>query len=216
MGFDKLNNKVIAGVCSDFYINSLYRPIDPIVFTFDSTKYNTILIDVTNRRKEHALNDLKTIWGSFFYDQEFNFAFMEDTYQSIYAEDISLSKVLLIISLAIGVISLIGILSLSALSCMKRTRELAIRQVFGASRRQVAFLVIKHLGSVFIVSFCISIPVIFFILDYWIPRYSVQLSINIEQVLLIEVVICVVTVLINWINVWKILDLSPATVIREN
>jgi ABC-type antimicrobial peptide transport system permease subunit len=216
LGFDKLNNRQIVGVVHDFFFNSLYNPIEPIVFTFDSLKFNAALINLPEGLSEEAHAKVKDVWKTFFFDLPFDYVLLDELHANMYHEDISLSKVLLIISISIGTISLVGILSLSSLATIKRLKEFAIRKILGADHIQISFLLMREVGVLFIWAVLISIPAILFFMEYWLSRFAIKIGVNFGLILLIEIIICLLTIAFCLINSRRIVNQNPVTVIRES
>jgi len=75
-------------------------------------------------------------------------------------------------------ISCIGLFGLSVLSAEKRTKEIGIRKVLGASATKVATMLSKDFIKLVIVALLIAIPLAWLAADKWLQNYPYRISLN--------------------------------------
>lgn len=214
-GFDKLNGKKIIGITENVYFNSAYGSAESMVFAADPSNYNTVLMKVGSSRQFDS-DRTKAIWERFFEGQPFEYQFLDDIYGRLYSDDLALGNMLLLLSLSIAVISVLGILSISSLSAVKRIKEFAIRRSLGATRHNILALLSSDLIKLFAVAILISIPVVFWLLNYWMSRYAVRADLDVITMASIELALCLLTVVINALSVSRTINVNPVAVLREN
>jgi ABC-type antimicrobial peptide transport system permease subunit len=81
------------------------------------------------------------------------------------------------------VIVLLGILGLVSLSIRKRTKEIGIRKVLGASVPGIILLFLKEFLWVIVVAGLVACPLAWYIMNGWLNDYSYRITINITPFL---------------------------------
>jgi ABC-type antimicrobial peptide transport system permease subunit len=83
----------------------------------------------------------------------------KNIYAANYADDASLARLLTLATLCALFIAAIGAYVLATDAVQRRTREIALRKLFGARRRDVARLVAKEIGAIIVLAAVIALPV---------------------------------------------------------
>ncbi|NIJ51870.1 ABC transporter permease [Dyadobacter arcticus] len=76
------------------------------------------------------------------------------------------------------IIVLLGILGLVSLNVARRTREVGIRKVFGASGASVVMLFLKEFLIVMVFAIFVAFPLIILTMQKWLQNYAYRISIN--------------------------------------
>ncbi|MDN5211184.1 ABC transporter permease [Fulvivirgaceae bacterium BMA12] len=214
VGIDKMNNRIIAGI-SDHFTWNLYRGIEPIVFHMDSTQLNSMIIGF---RAEVSNNDIEMVareWSKFFPNTPFNYEYLSQSNARIYHNEFLIGKFLTSMSLLVYAISLIGILTITSMSIMRRLKEFSIRRVFGATEIGLTLRLGHYLGKIFIVAFCFSIPLIYFTMDQWLIRFKDSISIGLHEILMIFFLFVLISIALNILFVRKLLNTNPIKILKD-
>jgi putative ABC transport system permease protein len=83
-----------------------------------------------------------------------------------------LTQLFNIFSLLAILITCSGLFSLVALIIRKRTKEIGIRKVMGASVKSIFLLICRDFVRLIIFSFIIAMPFAYFILNRWLQQYA--------------------------------------------
>ena len=75
-------------------------------------------------------------------------------------------------------ISSIGLFGLSVLSAEKRTKEIGIRKVLGASVNSIVTILSKDFLNLVLLSLAISIPLVWWAADKWLQNYPYRIELN--------------------------------------
>ena len=71
-----------------------------------------------------------------------------------------------------------GLFGLVALAAVRRTKEIGIRKVLGATTGSVLLLMSREFGWLVVVANVIAWPVAYFILNHWLAFYSYRIDIG--------------------------------------
>ncbi len=198
----------IIGVVKDFNFQSLHTPVRPLVLT---VKYDSILQKTENisleqpphpritvRLKEGSLDaavaELEQMWKKAAPGELFDVRFLDESLENMYKNErrtAALTGIMAILSILIACMGLFG---LATLNIARRTKEIGIRKVLGASVTVIMKLFSANILIMVFVATLITVPVTYLFLDKWLLNFSYRISIGWE-IFLISFVITLVIAL---------------------
>ncbi len=175
---DEGNNQFeIAGVMNDFHFNSLHSQIGNFAFVMrDQEVHHNRLLMVRFRdgQSEATLKALHQMMEAHFPGKTIAPFLLEDTLKEQYASSHNLSSIIRLFALLSVVIAISGLYGLSMYLTRKRTREIGIRKIHGASTTQVIELLnltfLKWVGLACVLAF----PVTLWALKKWLMNFAYQ------------------------------------------
>ncbi len=177
--FYKNKKYSVVGVIKDFHTNALTTKIRPELFIMDpDSKYGRIFMKLKEGSKLAAMKHVEKTFRSFFPLQPYNASFLDEDLAEQYNSEKKWKQIILFAALLAIFISCIGLFGLAALSAEKRTKEIGIRKVLGASVTLIAGkLSLDFLKLVLIASF-ISIPIGWWAMNKWLENYPYRISLH--------------------------------------
>ena len=146
----------IIGIAPDIRLRSLREPPTAVVYTLAS---NVMTVTVRARGSvADAASAVRNVWPKYFPLTVLDMQPAKDIYAANYADDASLAKLLTLATLVAMFIAAIGAYVLATDAVQRRTREIALRKLFGARRRDVGGLVVKELGAIVILAAVVALP----------------------------------------------------------
>ncbi|HMI59645.1 MAG TPA: FtsX-like permease family protein, partial [Puia sp.] len=169
----------IVGVAKDFNFNSLHYKIEPLFLGNQSMwGFNTVSVKINGRQSSQAIAFIQSTWKKVFPEYPFNYQFLDDHFKEIYKTDAQISQMVAIMAGLAILISCLGLFGLASFSTEKRTKEIGIRKILGASVKDVVYLLSKHfIGPVLIANF-IAGPLAWLALHRWIQDYAYRVAIS--------------------------------------
>lgn len=168
----------IVGVTKDFHTDKLTEAIDPLIVFPWHIRVNGADLKIASANLPSALEKLRSVWLDEFPTRTFKFetvdAFIKDTYL---IEDIMLKSIRIfsIVAILIGCLGLYGLVSFMA---VKRTKEIGIRKVLGASFGQILFSFSKRFFVLTVVAFLISAPLAYKAMELWLSNYVFRIPLS--------------------------------------
>ncbi len=169
----------IAGIIHDFQLCNIITPQQPVIIQVqkdtDFQPWNVLI----ETQGDHTVvrNQIKEIYERI---TQFDFsesvgAYTDEMVKWSYTEQSRMAQLIAVFSIIAVIISLLGLLAMSTYFIQQRSREVAVRKVFGSSNKEVLKkLVFTFLNYVFI-AFVIATPVIWYIMNQWISEYSYRI-----------------------------------------
>ncbi|MDO5570509.1 MAG: ABC transporter permease [Bacteroidales bacterium] len=170
----------IKGILKDFHIRSLESEQSPLFIQIKKEiSYPWQIIIKVSGDPVKAYNEIKTVYkdvlkATLNEDAPYIEQKIKDTYKS----QIRMSKIVGVFALIALIISILGLTAMSTYFIQQRTKEVAIRKVYGSETKEILFRLIKTFLLYVITAFIISIPIIHYILNSWISDFSYRIDIK--------------------------------------
>jgi len=143
----------VIGVVEDFYINGLWGEIEPTMLRLSrSDKYYNIAVRANPKDLPGVLDMISQKWKTQGTNLIFGGRLQEDTMQEEKAINDSIMKVNIFLAIVAILLSLIGMFNLVSLDIIRRTKEVGIRKIQGASVPVIMFLISKKFLIVLIIA----------------------------------------------------------------
>lgn len=168
----------VVGVLKDFNTSSLHNPIKACIFLTGPNSFFRGAVKVNPDNIEQALADIQEIWTTVYPNHIFEYQFLDETIGRFYQEEQKLSKLVkLFVSLAI-VIGAMGLFGLVSFVAKRRTKEVGVRKVLGASASSVVVLLSKHFILLTLIAFLIAGPLSYYVMKSWLSNFSYQIDLG--------------------------------------
>ena len=181
----------VVGVCENLRIGSLRQNNTEIPFVFLLCEnvtdtlvgltcmpvLNIRLADDSHRDADEVMHDISAAYNSVVTDDAcFRLQHLYRGYERLYSNELRFMAEVSLIGLAYLIVTLIGVFCQTLYEHQARRREIAVRRVFGATSSQIVLMFVRKYVRLLLVSFCISLPLIFFISDFALSEYKEQPS----------------------------------------
>jgi putative ABC transport system permease protein len=172
----------IIGLVEDFHQVSLHREIMPQIISANPAFSNGLKFVFVKIRPENVPETLAFLQRTF---EEFSpmfpfeYAFVDKGIDDLYAAEQRLGKIFGYASLLAIVISCLGIFGLAAFTAEKRTKEIGIRKVLGASISDISILLSRRFAWWLIAANIIAWPVGWYVLHRWLERFAYRSDLSI-------------------------------------
>jgi putative ABC transport system permease protein len=143
----------VIGVVKDFYVSGLWQKISPTLLRLTpNDQYNVLAVRAEPKDLAGVLDYLSAKWKSQNTNFIFGGRFQEDTMEEEKSINNSILKVNIFLAITATILSLIGMYNLVSLDIIRRTKEVGIRKIQGASVPLIMYLVSKKFLIVLLIS----------------------------------------------------------------
>jgi putative ABC transport system permease protein len=134
----------VIGVVEDFYIGGLWETIEPAILRLaGNDQYGVLAVRAEPKDLPEVLEFINSKWKELAGNYLFGGRLQEDLMQEEKNINGSILKVNLFLAVVATILSLIGMYNLVSLDIIRRTKEVGIRKIQGASVPSIMFLVSK-------------------------------------------------------------------------
>jgi ABC-type antimicrobial peptide transport system permease subunit len=209
-------NYHVIGVIKDFNANGVWRKIKPMALTFSRIDNNpNLVIKYADGNSKNAYDYINKEWKVLFPNLPF-----EAVYQSLMLDEAaaiseSISTVMFYVALLALIISAMGMFALISLSISKRTKEIGIRKVLGASIWEIGRLVSKEYLIVFIVSSTIAVIAGYYLAVLFISSiFAYYVSFGVMPFVLSIIIVLFIVVITIGSQLYKAATSNPVESLR--
>ena len=171
---------LIRGIVNDFHIGSIEEVQRPIRITIHKDfRYPTQYIIQVTGDPVKALENVKSAYKKVFtIDMPDETPYIDQQIQNSFDSEIRMSKIVSLFAFIAVIIALLGLLAMSTYFIQQRSREIAVRKVFGSTSREVLKRLVLTFLSYVLIAFVIAVPVIYYFMNNWLSGYSYRIVLS--------------------------------------
>ena len=170
----------VVGVVKDFNYSSLHEPVRPLVMSVLPTGSVGAFVTVRLAPGDHlsTISFIRKIWKKYAVNEGFDFSFLDDSLQNLYALDQRTNEIAGAFSVLAIFIASLGLLGLAAFTTEQRTKEIGIRKVLGASVPEVIALLSGQFTRWVLIANVVAWPLAYYIMNKWLQNFAYRTSLN--------------------------------------
>jgi putative ABC transport system permease protein len=169
----------VIGVVKDYHYRSLNQKIGLQLFTMKAgNDYGMALIKIKPNSATASLKHIEATFKKLFPFTPYSFTFKDQENIKEYEAEAKWKQIMLFSAILTIFISCIGLFGLSVLSAEKRTKEIGIRKVLGASVNSVVTILSKDFVKLVLIALIISIPLAWLAANKWLQNYPYKISLS--------------------------------------
>ena len=206
----------ISGVTNNFHFGSMHQQIQPLIFFNLNTSniYRYLSFRINPSAVNSTITAIQKKWKTLLPDSSFEYHFMDETLERLYASEIQLKKVAYNAALLSIIIVLLGIVGLVSLSIHKRIKEIGIRKVLGASPSNIITLFLKEFLQIIFVACLLASFISYFIMKNWLTNYAYKINITAQPFIYSISALITITIVLIGVLIWKTTNVNPVKSLR--
>ena len=207
----------VRGILTDFHFGSLRETIRPLVFiqVRKDPIYRYFSFKVVTGRLPETVAAIGREWARLFPDAPFEYAFMDNTLQKLYQTELQLQKASRLATTLALVIVLLGVLGLVSLNVTRRTKEIGIRKVLGASTLGIVNLFMREFAVILLIANAIAWPLAYYFLNDWLTHFAYRTDLSWSPFVLVAVVLTLLTGLVVSTQTIRAALMNPVTSLQN-
>ncbi len=175
------NNEIytVVGVVKDHHSKSLTEKIGPQLFTMKpDNQYGQYLLRINPGTVSEVLPFIQETFRKFYPLSPYDYVFKDQEKQNAYMQEAKWKQIILFGAILTIFISCIGLFGLSVLAAQKRTKEIGIRKVLGASVNGIVTILSKDFLKLVIIALVIAVPAAWTVSNKWLENYPYRTTIG--------------------------------------
>lgn len=182
----------VIGVVKDYHFASLHTEIEPLVMVLDPIPmlreandvnwsrqpipHLTVMVD--GSEVNNALKAIEQSWKSNLPNQPFDFSFIDQVLAQQYESENRMGKIMTIAAILAIAIACLGLFGIVAISVAKRTKEIGIRKILGASVADILLLLSKNFALMILGAMVFAFPLAWYFMSDWLMDFAYQIHIG--------------------------------------
>ncbi len=206
-------NRVI-GVVKDFHFRPLYYAIQPLVMFIDPSDTRYLEVRLASSQVHETLHLLGTRWKEIIPAYPFSYSLLDEDVRAAYRTDQTLADVLSAFSAVSLVIASLGVLGLAAHEAERRTREIGVRRVLGASVAGIVLLLLRDVTVKLLIAGVIAAGASYAFVEKWLESYAYRIPLSAAVFLEAILSVSVLALFAISVKVLKAASSNPVDTLR--
>ena len=166
----------VIGIVEDFNYWTLREKIDPVVIYLAKNNCWRIAARIRSSNVIQTISFLRNKWKDVFSGWPFEFSFVDNNLNKLYKKEVKLEKLSEYLTILAVFIACLGLFGLSSFSAKKRTKEIGIRKVLGASIVDIVKLLSKEFLIMICIADIIALPTAYYFINKWLQDFSYKID----------------------------------------
>jgi putative ABC transport system permease protein len=172
----------VVGVVKDFYFQSFHSPMAPMVLFPDEGNNLAVRIRPGDIPKTIAL--LKQSFETISRTQPWDFSFFDEEFDALYRKERRTGQIFGAFAFLAVFIACLGLLGLAAFAVERRTKEIGVRKVLGASASHLVVDLSREFVGLVLLANVIAWPVAYFAMSKWLQAFAYRIHLSLGTFLL--------------------------------
>jgi putative ABC transport system permease protein len=167
----------IIGVVENTRLRSIRDPIEPMIFTYDRLQPGWLLVRYSGKAAK-VRSGIEQVWKRIAPDVPLEAQLSEDIVQDLYSAEAARAMIFAGFSALAVVIGSLGLFGLAAFTAERRTKEIGIRKVLGATVRDIVQLLAWQFSKPVILANLVAWPVAWWAMRDWLNGFDVRIPLT--------------------------------------
>ncbi|WP_018613441.1 ABC transporter permease [Segetibacter koreensis] len=169
----------IVGIIDDFVYNDMYSSSAPLILFPDTANVNFLNIRFKAKTDlAGALAKVENVIKTHEPGYPFEYKFVDEQFHKLFKTETLIGKLSWVFSALAIIISCLGLFGLAAYTAERRTKEIGIRKVLGATTGALAGLLSKDFLQLVGISCLVAFPVAWWAMHNWLQTYPYRIEIS--------------------------------------
>lgn len=170
----------IIGVTEDFHFLSVHREVPPLILMFPQSYGDMAygIIRLAGPTMPEALAELEKVWHRVNPAFPFDYKFLDENLDRLYTLETTISKLFGAFCALAILISCIGLFGLASHASVRRTKEIGIRKVLGASVGQIIMTLNQDFMKLILLANLVAWPASYYFVNSWLEKFSYRAELS--------------------------------------
>ncbi len=186
----------IIGITDDFHNDNLKFGIEPMIFMYSENVGNHYFIKLGSGIPiTTTLEQIESVFKKHNPDYPFEYTFLDEVFNNEYQAETVIGKLALSFTVIAVLISCLGLFGLASFTAERRTKELGIRKVMGASVGNLVIMLCSDFTNLVLVSLFIGFPVSWYLISEYLSAYAFHAEMNWSIYILTSIIMLFIVLL---------------------
>lgn len=169
----------VIGVVENFHIASIHQQIEPTVILYNPKAVNYFFVRLNPHHRANTLRSLATAYQLLRPQSLFNFQFVDQEYERMYQNELQIGSLANWFSIVAIFIACLGLFGLASFSVERKTKEIGLRKVLGASVSSIFVLLNKEFIFLVILAQLLAAYPVWLVMNNWLGKFAYHAEIGI-------------------------------------
>jgi ABC-type antimicrobial peptide transport system permease subunit len=204
----------IVGVTKNYNMSSLHEPIIPMFISPSVRSYRTMSVKINMLHAQETIERIRRAWSQAYPEYVFEYAFLNETIARFYEREQTVSRLFFLFSIIAVTISGLGLFGLITFMANRRTKEIGIRKVLGATVTDILSMMTREYILLILAAFIIATPLMYYLMSQWLGNFAYKISMGIDIFLVALTVTLFITLITIGYRAIKAATADPVKSLR--
>lgn len=207
----------VVGVMNDYHQESLRREIRPVIYycgykwLYDVGYY---AVKVRAEGIRATVQEIGRIWNQIYPLDTFEYRFLDAAFDQQYKEDRRFGALFVLFTLVAVFVACLGLQGLASHAIEKRTKEIGIRKVNGATTAEIVWMLVGDFARWVLVAFVIACPIADHVMGRWLQNYAYRTGLSWGVFLVAGLIAMLIAVGTTIWQAWRAAAKNPVLSLR--
>lgn len=163
----------IVGITEDFHNDNLKLDIAPMIFMYSEHLGSHYFLKVSGQASlPSVMEQVGAVFQKHNPDYPFEYSFLDEVFNREYESEQVIGKLSLAFTSIASLISALGLFGLASFTAERRTKEMGIRKVLGASAGSLSLLLCKDFAVLVVTSLLVGFPLAWYFVEQFLAGYT--------------------------------------------
>lgn len=168
----------IIGVIPDVALLGPQQKVEPWMFYMGPSWNQALSVKLTGSDTENTIKWIKKSWKSVYPGEHIKYRFVDESYDELYAQEITRGRLFAGFSLLAMFIACLGLYGLASVAAERRTQEISLRKVMGASVGDIIKLLVWQFSRPVLIANLIAWPIAFWAMQAWLAGFAFKVELT--------------------------------------
>jgi putative ABC transport system permease protein len=205
----------VTGITDNVVMESPFKPVDPVMTFYNGNFSSFVSIRLKDDANlQQSLAVMEKIFNKHNPAFPFNYSFVDDEFSKKFVNEQLISRITNIFAGLAIFICCIGLAGLASFTIEKRTREIGIRKVLGATLQQLLALISQEFLKLVAIAFVIAVPVAWWLMHNWLQNYDFRVQISMWLFFSVGLLVLLLALAVVSANTMKAALRNPVKTLR--
>ena len=170
----------IVGIVKNYHFLSLHKKIEPLVLILAPEYCRGVVARIKSEGISSTIAFLQKKWGEFSSEYPFSYGFMDQRLGELYRTEKRAASLIQYFTLLTIFISCLGLFGMASFMTERRTKEIGIRKVLGASVSRIVLMLSREFTFLVLSANVIGWPAAYFLAKKWLQNFAYRTPIRFE------------------------------------
>ncbi len=168
----------VVGVVNNYHFRSLHEDIRPLALLL-AEQGDVLEVRLSTDDVGNTLAWIEKEWQAFSgASAPLEYSFLDEDFNALFQAEQRQGKLFGAFALLAIFIACLGLLALASFMAERRSKEMGIRKILGASTRGVLFLLSRDFTRLVLIAFVIASPLAWWLMNQWLQSFAYRIDIN--------------------------------------
>lgn len=207
----------IIGVVEDVHMRTLRDAVEPLNFFIPQKDVlpSTLNVKIAEGREEEVQRSIELLWKRHVPAFPLNLSWYEERYGRLYAADKQRGEMFGVFAIFAVFVSAIGLFSQAAYNAQRRTKEISLRKLMGASTFAVVRLMVWQFSKPVLIANLIAWPAAWLITRDWLASFAYRIDLTPVPFMTASLIALMIAVLTVMFHAIRASNTSPALTLKH-